>query len=325
MCLTRQARCDTIMVKNSPKQAYKSSIIPGEGERAPWSENKDFEYEPEREEETGASKYRLPFALCQAKGIQPQDWWTPRDAWEALKSGGHISDVSEEYKEFYRQKKKEREKQRRKENKAYADKKRAQLKNPEHNPDANYVHKDGAIAGAVKGKPMTFEQADSGNCNPGITQDAIGYRHNCQTCVAVYVARRQGYDVRALPNLNNRNIHDLSYMTNLAYVTKDGQHPGYIGKYPGQKTLVYLNNNVKPGRIYSLEYKYTGKNSGHIITIEKDANGQLRLYDPQTNIKKVTSTGILEYLRKTEGHRLMDLTDVSLDEKFCDTIMKKRR
>lgn len=285
----------------------------------------NFDYDPERDEETGAAKYRLPFALCKAKGIKTEDWWTPRDAWEALARGGHVSDVSEEYKEFYRNKKKEREKQRRKQNKQYANKKKAQLANPEHNPDPNYVHKDGAIAGAAKGNPMTFDEADNGNCNPGILQGAIGYRHNCQTCVAVYVARRQGYDVRALPNLNNRNIADLSYRTNLAYVTKDGQHPGYVGKFPGQKTMVYLNNNVKPGRIYALEYKYTGKNSGHIITIEKDNNGQLRLYDPQTNTKKVTAEGIVEYLRKTESLRLMDLTDVRLDEKFCDTIMKKRR
>lgn len=48
-----------------------------------------------------ANKYRLPFALCEQKGIAIQKGWTPRDAWEALKNAGHIGEVEKEYKEFY--------------------------------------------------------------------------------------------------------------------------------------------------------------------------------------------------------------------------------
>jgi hypothetical protein len=283
----------------------------------------NFNYDPEHDEETGAAKYRLPFALCKSHGIEIQDWWTPRDAWNALNKGGFIDDVSEEYKEYYRQKKRERDKQRRKENRDYQKRKQKQLADPEHNPDTAYTHKDGAISGATKGKPMTFEQADSGNCNPYFGKGFIGYRYNCQTCVAVFIARRNGYDVRALPNLNNKNIRDLSYMTNLAYIDKHGNHPSYVRKRTGERTISWLERTVKEGHIYSLEYGYRGKSDGHIITIER-VGGKLRLYDPQTNNERHTNRDIVDYLARTDRHAVMDLTSVTLEEKFCDKIMKKR-
>lgn len=70
---------------------------------------KEFEYDPEGEEKS--KKTRLPFALCKSRGIQIQDWWTPRDAWDALKRGGHVQDVSEEYKKYYLELKKKRQRE----------------------------------------------------------------------------------------------------------------------------------------------------------------------------------------------------------------------
>ena len=64
----------------------------------------DFKYDPEAEDKS--KKYRLPFSLCKQNGIQIEDWWTPKDAWEALKHGGVVDDVSEEYKEYFRKLKK---------------------------------------------------------------------------------------------------------------------------------------------------------------------------------------------------------------------------
>ena len=46
------------------------------------------------------AKYRLPFALCRANGIEIGDGWTPRDAWEALKKSGTISNVEEGYEKL---------------------------------------------------------------------------------------------------------------------------------------------------------------------------------------------------------------------------------
>ena len=285
---------------------------------------KEFKYDPEAEDK--AKHTRLPFALCKSRGIQIQDWWTPRDAWDALKSGGHVQDVSEEYRQYYLDLKKKRQRERAKIYRNRSAAKKKQMNDPDHSPTKGYTHQDGAIDSAVKGTPMTFEQADSGNCNPHFGDySKIGYRHNCQTCVAVYVARRQGYDVTALPNLNNENIYRLSYDTALAYRTEQGRHPAQIAKRRGQTNYDFLQETVKEGGIYSLEFQWAGRTSGHIITVEKDSAGNIRLYDPQTNQLTEGKEKIKSYLARTNTQRVMDLTSVKMDESFCDKIMKGKR
>jgi hypothetical protein len=272
----------------------------------------DFKHDPEAQDNT--KKYRLPFALCKAHGIATQDWWTPRDAWKALENGGVVDDVSEEYEEYFKKLKKEKNKQ----YQERAKRKRKQLKDSEHNPDKGYVHQKGSIAGAKKGAPMDFKSADSGNVNPYYNYNQIGYSHNCQTCVAVYVARRQGYDVRALPNLNNKNIYRLSYNTALAYIDANGMHP----KRDSILGVKDLDRKVKSNRIYSVEFNWKGRRSGHIITVERGEDGNVRLYDPQTN-SIIKGDEMRKYLSRTRNVEIMDLTDCTLDEAFCDKIMKK--
>lgn len=282
----------------------------------------EFKNDPEANEDS--KKYRLPFALCKKYGIPIQDWWTPRDAWNALKSGGTVSDVSEEYKDYYRQKKKERQKEYAKKARARAKKKQQQLSNPLHNPDKNYKHENGKIAGVAKGKAMDFKQADSGNCNPFYNKGLIGYYTNCQTCVAVYVARRQGYDVRALPNLNNKNIYMLSMNTSLAYADSNGKNPKLIHKRNKEKTVAFLENHIKPGEIFSLEYSRRGAKEGHIIIAEKQSSGELFLYDPQIN-KTIQKNEIGNYIVRNRAYDIgiMNLTNVKINEDFCDSIMKR--
>ena len=50
------------------------------------ADEEEFKYDPEAGERV--KKLRLPFALCKKYGITIQDWWTPRDAWNALRRGG---------------------------------------------------------------------------------------------------------------------------------------------------------------------------------------------------------------------------------------------
>ena len=304
------------------------------------ADEEKFKHDPEAGEDT--KKLRLPFALCKSKGIEIQDWWTPRDAWNALKNEGAVSNVSEEYADYYRKLKREKAKKYRKEHPERVKKsqlrsetKKRQLADLTHNVDKQYQHKDGEIAGANKATPMTFEQADSGNCNPFFWKrdektgvNYIGYRTNCQTCVATYIARRQGYDVRALPNLDNREIAQLSQNTSLAYKDKNGNPPKKMQKPYEDTPTEWLSKEMKPGEIFSVEFGWSGRNSGHIITAEKLSNGELRIYDPQTNYA-VSGAEARNYFKKgriREGSlRAMNLTNCTLDEKFCDKIMKKSR
>ena len=80
----------------------KTGLMDGMGEN---NDDDDFKNDPEG---GGNKALRLPFALCKAKGIKIQDWWTPRDAWNALKSGGYVEDVDEEYAKHLKEEKREK-------------------------------------------------------------------------------------------------------------------------------------------------------------------------------------------------------------------------
>lgn len=294
-----------------------------------------FKYDPEAEQKESGARYRLPFALCKKYGIAIQDWWTPRDAWNALKNGEGVN-VSDEYAEMRRRQKKAYEKARRrdperlKRKKLRDETKKRQLSSEAHNPIKGYTHKEGAVAGVKQGKPMTFKQAAAAvnpffmKADPKTGVNYIGYRTNCQTCVATYFARRQGYDVRALPNLNNRNIADLSVLTNLAYVDESGKHPTAERKPRGKTTSSWLSEKMKPNDIYSLEWTWKGRSSGHIITVEKDSAGRVTVYDPQTNTKFDGFDKVKGLYKNAQygSVRATKLTGCRIDEKFCDGIMR---
>lgn len=280
-----------------------------------------FKYDPEGEDQNSAKATRLPFGICKAHGIPIQDWWSPRDAWEALKNHGIVREVSDEYRKYYLDKKKEADKARRKQKKERANQIAAQEAMPEHVSDPNYTHKNGAIAGADKSAPMSFEQADGGHCNPYYNKGLIGYATNCQTCVAVYVARRQGYNVRALPNLNNKDIRDLSMNVTLAYVDENGNRPSLNEKPRGKNTLSWIDSNVKEGEIHAIRGRWKGSTSGHIIVVEREG-GAIRVYDPQTNTKYTAEEAQRHFFSQWKNTRMMNLTNAKMNEGFCDKIMK---
>lgn len=263
----------------------------------------------DEDEDESPAKYRLPFALCKKYGIELPDWATPRDAWDALKGIG--IDPDREYdalKEKRRSAQETREKRKRKE---------AQLKNAEHNPDVYYKHKDGYIDGVKKGKPMTFEKADSGAPNPYFgKKDLVGYNTNCQTCVVAYEARRRGYDVRALPNYRNPNIKQLSRNTLKAY--EGGQH---IRKPSGQNKMKFLRSNIREGERWTLEFKWQKRDAAHIITVEM-VSGELYAYDPQSN-KKYNEKRLERFMtEETKRETIARVDNLPFNGEFVDRILK---
>lgn len=192
---------------------------------------------------------------------------------------------------------------------------------PEHNPDKNYVYQPGKIAGAEKGSPMSFEEADGGRVNPYYKKGIKGYNKNCQTCVATYFARRLGYDVRALPNVNNPSITMLSHNTALAYIDADGKHPQYYSPRLGESDIDFLERTVKTNEIHSLEFHSPIKRSGHIVVVERNKNGELYIYDPQTD-RVVDRMELPTYLRAKIMIKTLNLSKCTIDEQFADNIMK---
>lgn len=267
----------------------------------------DIDYDPEK---PGTPlKYRLPFALCKARGIQIQPNWTPRDAWNALRGVG-VSPRSE----YDKIRDKERARESARENRERNRVKREQLASTEHNPETP-PYEAGKIAGVPKGKPMDFSQADGKSCNPFYGSKYIGYQTNCQTCVPVYFARRMRYDIQALPNLNNSAIRDLSYNVTLAYRDANGNHPTIDRKPDGMRKTVWIANLAKPGKIVAIEMKWRGRQNGHIVTIE-NVGGEPQIYDPQTAETYKGAQAIGYYLQDATNLGSIDLTSCTPDEEY---------
>ena len=115
------------------------------------------------------------------------------------------------------------------------------------------------------------------------------YRINCQTCVVAYEARRRGYDVEATGrNKKNPTQEKLSTNCESAWIDPaTGKAPSVIKNDPKIRTAKqatkWLEENVQEGGRYEFAHGWKGTNgrSGHIVTVDRDSSGSLRIFDPQ--------------------------------------------
>lgn len=158
-------------------------------------------------------------------------------------------------------------------------------------PSKNPTGDPKTISGVERGEPMSREEANGGNANPNYDQGG-GYRTNCQTCVVAYEARLRGFDVQAKPNDRTGKTAELSRNTNDAWIDpatgkaveqfKYSKNQGAEIPTTAKQCRKWLNDNVKDGARYTFSFGWKGRgNTGHIISVDKDSKGHLRLYDPQ--------------------------------------------
>lgn len=147
------------------------------------------------------------------------------------------------------------------------------------------------LGGAKRGEPMTFEEADSMHVNPNYGMK--GYDINCQSCVVCFEARQRGYDVYTMPNLSGSMAEKLSRKTNLAWIDPaTGKNPEYITDrtkaYTAKSYLKYLDGIIEQGGRYTLEFGWKGRGrSGHIVNLDRTADGMLRIKDNQRGVRAV--------------------------------------
>lgn len=150
------------------------------------------------------------------------------------------------------------------------------------------------IAGVKQGTPMDFKQARK-NINP--TKDL----KNCQTCVIAYEARLRGYKVAAKSNDGmNTMISALERNPNMAWIDpKTGSIPNFSTKTfaNAQDCYNYLNEIIKQDERYTIGWRWNNDIVGHTVSIGKDENDNLYLYDPQNNEKITDKEKLLEYFR----------------------------
>lgn len=213
-----------------------------------------------------------------------------------------------------------------------APKKEAKPSDPLNNPDA--------IGDAERGDPMTRAKANGNHVNPNYFLEP-GYRTNCQSCVVAFEARLRGYDVQTKANTRGSKLDELSRATNKAWIDpKTGKHPDYIrdeSVTTPKKCRDWLEQTIEPGKRYTFQNSWKGRGrSGHIISADRDEDGNLRLYDPQ-NGKTMKGDDINAYLSKCKyttsfyGHkvsvapRVLRVDNMQLNPEFTDSIMEAKK
>ncbi len=192
--------------------------------------------------------------------------------------------------------------------------------------------------GIKRGEEMTFEEANElrGNINFGKGNE---YGVNCQSCVVANELRRRGYDVTALPNLEKKgNIpHELSYRTNWAWIDPKTMvmpvKKTAGGIYDVTRTGALKSKSIKeltkelvelvkePGR-YHIDFSWKGRNSGHIITLEKSLDGKIVIYDPQTG--KIKNWGELsKEISLKYGVNVLRVDNLLVNTDIINGIVKK--
>ncbi|MCQ2348946.1 MAG: toxin glutamine deamidase domain-containing protein [Paludibacteraceae bacterium] len=181
----------------------------------------------------------------------------------------------------------------------------------------------------IKGTPMTFEQADSGNVNPHFSNKdkANGFGNNCQVCVPTFVARLNGYDVRAAKRIayDPNNIpNKLSSNVFSAWIdpqTNKSPHARLIGvKAKPSETFNILNSELSQTGIYQISFQYKSltqyNNEGH--TLLAINNGEKKfVYDAQTNI----IYKIKDFLKMVDtnfGINILNLEGLALNKEFVN-------
>ena len=188
-----------------------------------------------------------------------------------------------------------------------------------------------AVAGAPQGKPMSWDEADSGNVNPNYNKGG-GYQINCQSCVVTMEARLRGYDVEVLPNTKGSMLQRLSRNTEIAWKNADGTPAqfligGFDQRLQQNKTGEYftakkfekeLKNTLEPGARYNLGFAWRGRQRcGHIVSLDISDDGILHIYDPQIN-RNYYGEEVSNYLK------YLKYVTTSYGEKFsvCPEVMR---
>jgi hypothetical protein len=161
------------------------------------------------------------------------------------------------------------------------------------------------IAGVKKGEPKSLEEAMQG-VNPDYSYNGnITHKTNCQADVIIADARVMGFDVETSIDYESEIKDKLSERPNIAYIDpKTGKIPEFtkIKANNEMECEQWLNNNIKQGErhIFAFKWKqktFNGDDIGHVLIVTKDINDELKVYDPQNNIKYKDANILLQKIK----------------------------
>ena len=149
----------------------------------------------------------------------------------------------------------------------------------------------------------------------------------CQSCVPTFFARLLGFDVVARSETANAAAEELARHTKYAFIDKNtGTYPEYIHTpaSTAKGFLTWLHSNLTQKNLYSIEFSWKKERKGHILTVQKDESGTVKLYDPQINETVLGDDKIKKYLEniKIKTINLMNISNCEINETVCKKIMK---
>ena len=197
-------------------------------------------------------------------------------------------------------------------------------------------HYPKTVAGVKRGRPMSFEQADSGRTNPNYSRNNYAYSHNCQSCVVAHELRLRGYDVKAAPRARSGKTAELARHSAWAWIDPEtGKKCKYtkINVKNANEHFNYLNKHIKSEARYQITFCWEDKKRniyGHVLTISRNPLGVLRMYDPQTsriyenkNIEKYFNHRSIIYNDANLKPKLLRVDDKKINPYFMDDVVQK--
>lgn len=178
--------------------------------------------------------------------------------------------------------------------------------------------------GLKRGISMDFEKANQGKGNIDYKSGLTAFRVNCQSSVVAHELRMRGFDVTAQPNLQKGDDpNKLSHGTWKCWIKADGtpfemperfaykisKNGNYIG-LPYKETIQQINEHTKAVGRYHVSFGWKGEKYGHIVTMERKADGTALWYDPQTGQRDFFDK---EYVKKIKGVRAYRVDNLSFD------------
>ena len=185
--------------------------------------------------------------------------------------------------------------------------------------------------GLKRGISMDFEKANQGKGNIDYKSGLTAFRVNCQSSVVAHELRMRGFDVTAQPNWQKGDDpNKLSHGTWKCWIKADGtpfdmperfaykisKNGNYIG-LPYKETIQQINEHTKEVGRYHVSFGWKGEKYGHIVTMERKADGTALWYDPQTGRRDFFDR---EYAKKIKGVRAYRVDNLLFDAKNWNVV-----
>jgi len=213
---------------------------------------------------------------------------------------------------------------------------RLQKLNPSFTLEQIKNHKIAAkILNITQGKEMTFEEANAllGNIN---FSRGRSFKVNCQCCVVANELRRQGFNVTAMANTERKGTipMKLAYKTEDAWRDANGNVPKKqnVGGKVFDNTLLKkryktiseisydLNNVTKEIGRYHIDFVWD-IGGGHIITLERQQNGDILFYDPQSGLRETWYNGLSKNINLKKPISVLRVDNLLINTKIINSIV----